>query len=167
MLRANRCAALRSALVLFLSSCDSPPAQDDERVWRWMECLECRAFELDSVIALGNGVVPLLGRILADGPPPGRLGRIHRALDSTYQRLSYAPGVAAIDSAEWVDHYLANYIDTYKGRAAWALGQIGGGAARQALDSALTDSLSQDVRGQIQYVVDSVCGARPDLAECR
>jgi hypothetical protein len=158
---------LRSAFVFILLSCDPESSLNDERVWRWMECLECRAFELDSVVALGGGVVPLLSQILDNGPPPDRRDRMQQALDSTYRRLSYAPGIATIDSAQWVDHYLASYSDTYKGRAAWALGQIGGAVARQSLETELQDSLTQSVRGQIRYVIDSVCGTRPDPAECQ
>jgi hypothetical protein len=132
-----------------------------------MECHECRAFELDSVVALGDSVVPLLSNILDDGPPQDRVDRMRRALDSTYRRLSYAPGIVAIDSAQWVDQYLASYNDAYKGRAAWALGQIGGSVARQSLERELLDSLTESLRGQIQYVIDSVCGVRPDPAECQ
>ncbi len=132
-----------------------------------MECHECRAFELDSVVALGDSVIPLLSQLLDNGPPPDRVGRMRRALDSTYQRLSYTPGIAAIDSAQWVDQYLASYSDAYKGRAAWALGQIGGSVARQSLEMELLDSLTQSVRGQIRYVIDSVCGVRRDPAVCR
>jgi hypothetical protein len=100
---------LRSALVLILSACDPVSSLDDERVWRWMECLECRAFELDSVVALGDTVVPLLSQILANGPPPERIERMRQGLDSTYHTLSYVPGIAGLDSAQWVDQDLASY----------------------------------------------------------
>jgi hypothetical protein len=158
---------LRSALVLILSACDPVSSLDDQRVWRWMECLECRAFELDSVVALGDTVVPLLSQILANGPPPERIERMRQGLDSNYNTLSYVPGIAGLDSAQWVDQYLASYSNTYKGRAAWALGQIGGAPARQSLDAALSDTLTPSLRAQVRYVIDSVLGARPDPAEFR
>ena len=132
-----------------------------------MECGECRAFELDSVVVLGSKVVPLLSEILHQGPPPDRLDRMREALDSTYQRLTLTPGITAVDSSQWVSYYLAGYNDSYRGRAAWALGQIGGRQARQALDAALAGGLSGHVRAQVRYVLDSVCGVRAEPGDCQ
>jgi hypothetical protein len=92
---------------------------------------------------------------------------MRQGLDSTYHTLGYVPGIASIDSTQWVDHYLASYSDTYKGRAARALAEIGGAPARQSLDAALSDTLTQSLRRQVRYVIDSICGARREPAECR
>jgi hypothetical protein len=80
-------------------------------------------------------------------------------------------GVAlVVSSAEYVDHYLDNFVTLFRTRAGFALARIGGARATATLDSALggklrapDDSLRSDAVATLRFVRDSLLGApRPD-----
>lgn len=140
------------------TTCNPRTPAEHDAVIRWLECEECDRGQLDSVVALGEGVVPALTDYLQNGPPPDRVDRLvghlrasHAAVDSYY--VSHD---SISDSSQFVGRYLSNYVATFQSRSARALGLIGGPGAKTALDSALHLRVRSDVRDQIRFALDSL-----------
>jgi hypothetical protein len=135
---------------------------------QWMECNECRAGELDSVVALGEPAVPVLTRYLREGPPAERLNAFTVRLDSTYQRLDASglrrytahlrPGApTALSSTQFKATYTRSFRIGYQERAARALGRIEGGGAADSLRAMVNDSFPPAIREAIRCALDDQC----------
>ncbi len=149
---------LAAALLAF----DCPPTSPEvsSRVSHLMECEECNAGELDSVVALGGSAVAELAVRLHTGPPAARVSAYRASLGeqvAAIRRLrSQGPGAGTPDSLAYVNEFLDNYKATYQTRSARALSLIGGSAARDALHQATQMPLRKDVADFVQFVLDSV-----------
>jgi hypothetical protein len=141
----------------------------------WLECTECSDGELARVVALGtapgsdSSTVDSLDGDLRGGPSAARRANMRQQLDSAYEEdslQSAAEGLPpVIGRGEYVDRLLDNYVNTYRVRAARALAEIGGPAAKAALDSAFVgdptggvDTLRADARLAVLFVRDSMLG---------
>lgn len=118
---------------------------------RWFECTECNRGELKEVAELGAIAVPSLIATLQKGPSPAKQEIMRLRLLRSYKQLSeYKENhrilTATESESEYIAHYLENYLAQYQIRAAIALDEIGGPAARHALEEALTTPLRKDVQ---------------------
>ena len=161
----RRVAVLALVIVMFGCYRDArwPDLSERERrlVFGLMECDECASGQADSVVALGQRVVPTLTTLLLQGPAAEDVIRYRQHLQDLHRRLElYAathPGTRPPRSdLVYVGRYLNNYIATYQVRAAGALARIGGARARQTLDSAATRPWRSDVADAIQAALDSL-----------
>lgn len=141
--------AIAATLIALLSGCG------DKRVsvgvQHWLSCEDCLANELDSVAALGDRAVPLLGKALR-GPRKDQVENIHRQAAASYAEIASSPGPPpTMTQTQYVAHFVANYVAVYQTRAAVALRRIGTPSARAALLLALQgDSIyREDVRGTL------------------
>lgn len=157
---------------LMLGACDDRAAEPPEwvratapdaeaLVLRWLTCEECTEGELDDLLGEGPTVVPILGRVLEEGPDSAVL-EAHRAhLESRWAALADA---AAADSERSMpvgeERFLALFTDSFRTlqrtRAAWALGRVGGPDARDALEAALASSPPEAVAAAIRAALDSM-----------
>lgn len=112
----------------------APEEQEFVRVW--LLCDDCTGGERARVAALGNRAVPTLGVALMDGPSPAGRANIEAQLRDLYFRLGPLP----VTEAAFVSDHLANYVATWRERAAVSLGDIGTAAAFAALEEALADT---------------------------
>jgi hypothetical protein len=159
----NRHPSLVAVVGLAALACGPVASTEPAAVLSWLECEECATGQLDSVVAIGDPVVPLLAGYLLNGPPPQRvdsllahLGASHAVVAGYHRSLDTAAVGTVSDSARYVRRYVTNYIATYQSRSARALGLIGGPEAKAALDSASRLPVRSDVRYQIQYALDSL-----------
>lgn len=158
-----------------LLACLAAPACDratpDRAVLNaWLTCVECSDGELAAVETLAANVpstVDTLRAALLQGPSAAQRGRLSQQLQATYQRLadhvagSPLPDSLPVSQPVYVGRYLGNMVAIYQGRAALALGAIGGTRARQALTDALAlpaGSFPPSVRARIQFAYDSLLG---------
>jgi hypothetical protein len=153
-------AGLLLAAALLATDCVPPNPVVGNQVYRLMECEECNAGELDSVLALGQLAVPELAIRLRDGPPATRVTRYRSFLVERLTALrrlrSAGPQAGTPDSAAYVQAFLDNYKASYQVRSAGALGRIGGPDARVALQNALASHLRDDVVQMVRFTLDSV-----------
>jgi len=158
-------AAVLAGLAL-LSSCHQwlgralTPAEH-QRVRHWLECEECVAGALDSVVAIGSPAVPALGDALLHGPGQPRVDSLADFLQHSYQSLAVHvqqhPGLNLSESQlEYVGRFTTTYTSTYRIRSARALALIGGSGTRHLLDQALNLPLTPYVRAHIRLLRDSV-----------
>lgn len=141
-------------LALLLTSLMGCGADEEaqEVVLRWLTCEECVDGELEAVVdSLGSSATPLLREALLE-TPQDYLDNVERALGAAWQRRTNP----AIDSAEYVDRFAANYRAVLQGRAAEALGRLG---EVQILEEAYRD------RGALGYRRDVVAVIEEALAE--
>lgn len=160
MVRMIPLAWLPLAAALLAFDCPHTSPGVSSRVSHLMECEECNAGELDSVVALGDSAVAELATRLHTGPPAGRVS-VYRAFlgeqVAAIRRLrSQGPGAGSPDSVAYVNEFLSNYKATYQMRSARALSLIGGSAARDALHQATLMPLRNDVAHFVQFALDSV-----------
>jgi len=131
-------------------------------VEHWLECEECRANELPTVVAIGVRAVPTLGTSLILGPGGVRTARLREHLIRSYQSLAAyraAHGLQPLvpTQAEYIGRFLGNYRASYRIRSAMAVALIGGTRARNLLTQASTlPGLRPDVRARIVFQKDSV-----------
>lgn len=115
-------------VVAALAACSrqvSPPAYAlDERVFVFLECLDCMSGERERVILMGDSAVPSLQLALLRGPDPKRVAALARALGQRSIAVS-SPGLAT--------RQVEVYRGSYWRRAAGALRDIGGPLAQRAL----------------------------------
>ncbi len=135
----------------------SPQQADNIRVaiMNWMECEECNAGELDTLVRHGNQVVGSLDAILTDGPSSARRETYESHLRDVYREMveyqkSHPQDKAAGSEEDYVNTYLQNYMALYQTRAATALSAIGGKEARAALEKAEKRELRADVKAVVQ-----------------
>jgi hypothetical protein len=114
------------------------PSQPEQvAINRWLLCEECVSGELDSVVAVGDRAVGVLGSAL-QGPSAARYENVRRQAIESYDRLkAFAGGSVRTTRQDYVAHYLDNYVATYQSRAAIALARIGTTRARAALLEAI------------------------------
>jgi len=176
----NSVAALLSTAVLACGpappAAQRQPSDPGQRIDAWLLCEECTDGELAAVLALGAdsatrqpAIESLVGGLLA-GPSRRQIANVRQQFMESFQEDSiYAAtvlGTAPVTgSAEYVDHYLGNFIALYRTRAALALARIRGRRATAALDSALAgrlrdpdDSLRRDVVASLRFARDSLAG---------
>ena len=154
---------------LAVVGCREPPV-DRAVVDAWLTCVECGDGELDSLEAMAvraPGTVDTLRADLLQGPSALRRARLTQQLETTYQEMAasavHLPGADSLplSQSEFVRRYLGNAVATYQGRAAYALGAIGGVPARAALTVALQSppgTFPPSVLAQIQFARDSLLG---------
>ena len=122
-----------------------PPA-----VSRLMECIECQGAELDSVVAVGQPLVPVLRMLLTDGPPISQVEALRQTLELQLSGTAVAPPPLPPEQRDSVIvKQLDDYRNVYRTRAAFALGAIGGQQARDALCQLDPGSLTQPVRDAV------------------
>jgi hypothetical protein len=145
------------------------------RILDWLECEECVGGELKRVALLGRKeatAVDSLGEDLLGGPSSRRRSNVRQQIESSYvedsvnavSEGSQLPGTRS----KYVDHYLGNYINLYRVRAARALAEIGGPKAAALLDSAVHgivrtpgDTLRADAKLKVRFARDSILGGVP------
>jgi hypothetical protein len=146
---------------LMLLGCEQLTPADEAKVFTLMECEECVSGEMDSVVAIGRRIVPLLVGLLRDGPPGERHNLARQHLTSAWHRAreyglvhGYADSVPS--ESLYVQTYLDNYVATYQARSAKALGRLGGAEAREALLRSLIAPMRPGVVAEVQYALDSL-----------
>lgn len=134
----------------------------------WLTCVECTGYELDSLKVLAIRLPATIDTLRADllsGPSSYRRDRLIRQLEVTWQRMAdrvardTSRGAPAFSQSGFVRYYLGNMIEIYQGRAALALGAIGGPPAQAILDSALTlpaGTFPPGVLSRIRFARDSI-----------
>jgi len=129
-----------------LAGCTGLSQRELQLVRRYLLCQECTEGERDSVVALGGRAVSPLGEAL-QGPPAAGRRMIERQVAALYDLLP-APQLSRV---AFIDHYVANYVASYKTRAAVALGLIDTPRAHALLiAAALADTTDRaDVRRAI------------------
>ncbi len=152
-------------------ACQAPEITIPPSVQFWLDCEECEG-QLDSLRVIGQPVVPVLAEVLRDGPPPSRINRLEKYLDSLHGALARHVRTHPEDGPlpvrpQYIQSYVGAFSDRYRLRAAVGLATIGGAEARAALDSALADSSRPRVWATVRLAVDSICGLKPDPGECR
>lgn len=116
----------------------------------WLECTECDRGELKAVARRGAMAVPTLITTLKKGPSQAKREIMRLRLIRSYKQLSeykdsHQVLTATESEPEYIAHYLENYMAQYQIRAAIALAEIDGPAARHALKEALATPLRKDV----------------------
>jgi hypothetical protein len=145
---------------------------DRNSILSWLECEECVDGELERVARLAKkegAAVDTLGEDLLGGPSTTRRSNVRQQIDSSYEEdAAYArstgsqlPGMRS----KYVEHYLDNYINLYRVRAARALAEIGGPKAAAILDSAAHgtvrtpgDTLRADAQLKVRHARDRILG---------
>ena len=149
---------------LYRPQSGSSPLTPAERaaVNHWLECEECRANELPTVVAIGVRAIPTLGTTLVRGPRDARTARLRQHLIHSYQSLAAYQTVHGLQpliptQAQYVERFLGNYEATYRIRSAMAVALIGGTRAQTLLAQASSlPGLRPDVRARIVFEKDSV-----------
>ena len=141
-------------LALAVAGC-RPPTPAERSVDRYMNCIECMNGELAAVIQFGTQTVPQLRQIIVSGPPASVLDEVRDREDRAFAAIAQS-GLDTSGVKNFADLYVSNTIARYQVRAGIALRAIGGTAARQALDQALTVvTLRSDVRDRLMGLRDS------------
>ncbi len=130
----------RAAVLVLLVGCTilsgCLPRGDQETLLAWLTCGECEAAQRDSVLAVwersSRRTVWFLGAALYD---ESYVPDIERRLGREYDLA--ADG--SLSRPEFIADYLARYIQSYRTRAALALGDIGSRSARSYLEWTAAD----------------------------
>ena len=138
---------LLAPMLLTLMSCKDLTSGDLARINQWLTCIECSEGELNAVLKLAEdkpeATTDSLGAALLRGPTPQERDNLRRQFAAVYQQLAnrFGAGNVRVPQSAYVDHYLQNVIAIYRIRAARALAQIQGGAAKNYLVYAQGDSV--------------------------
>ena len=117
----------------------------------YMECEECVAGELDSLVAWGPVVMPMLEAILERGASNVRVAAYRDFLNESYDQMAAYQDTLPMTRVEMVETYLAKYEFLYRIRAAQALGAINTPAARTVLQTGLDSlNLREDINDAIR-----------------
>lgn len=163
------CTSNQSAM--HITSATSALTEDERRhvLW-WLVCEECIDGELDTVKILGHNkpaTVDTLGEDLLGGPSATRRDNVRKQFEQSFEEdTAYAVSEGSslqVDRDEYVDHYLDNFVNLYRVRAARALAEIGGPKAGVILDSAAQgvvrspgDTLRADAQLAVLFARDSI-----------
>jgi hypothetical protein len=132
----------------------------EEAIAAWLRCEECVDGEREAILAVAEAAVPALRDALLDGPPERERLEWEADMRSLHARIrsqADARGLAVADVDEFVDRRVGNLVLRYRGRAADALGWIGGPRARAALEEAVrAESRGGRLLERIQAVLDSM-----------
>jgi hypothetical protein len=118
----------------------------------WLTCDDCGSGERGAVALLGSSAVPELGKALA-GPSASQRTIMRNKFDTSYKLAEMGTRVPGLTQANYSAFRDANYLANYQKRAALSLGDIGGDAARRALDAAIADSVSRQYRSDVIRVI--------------
>ena len=145
-----------ACVALSAAGCNGLSQDEVAVVIRWAECEECMSSELDSVTALGERAVGLLGALLFEGPPLERRHEYEQYLAMSHRQITaYAASRRSVsfDTSleEYVQRYIRNYVVVYRRRAARALGEIGGTEARRVLDQAASTPFPEEVLEVVRF----------------
>lgn len=122
---------------------------NDQRAIRaWLTCDECAGGERAAVSAIGDAAVGELDKALR-GPSDGQLSIMQQKFATSFRIAEMGSRVPGLDSSAYGTVRSANYVATYQKRAATALADIGGDAARKALDAAIADSTPRKYRSDV------------------
>jgi len=124
--------------VTLAGGCNREPANDIAvDVYAWARCEECQMHEKDNVVRRGTAAVPQLRTVLLDGMPHDHMNRLRASLG--LPPLGSTVPVAGDTTARILE--IKDVVTSYRVRAATALGEIGGSAARRALCEARAGAL--------------------------
>ncbi len=145
-------ALLRASLIvtvaLALDACGGGLSNDDRRaIHAWLTCDDCGA-QRGVVGAIGGDAVPELSKALV-GPSAEQRSIMRAKFDTSFKVAAIGTRVPGLTAASYADFRDANYLANYQKRAALSLGDIGGDAARAALDGAIADSLGRHYRTDV------------------
>jgi len=119
------CATIAAASI---AACRAPRIEQadtlDDRVFVFLECIDCTNGERARVILMGDSAVPSLRLALLNGPDSLRVDALERALSGR---------TLAVASPDLVRRQAEVYRGSYRRRAAGALRDIGGLPAHRAL----------------------------------
>jgi hypothetical protein len=158
---------------VLMSCVDQPSAlnkHDRDLILYWLQCEECTEGELDSVLALAHdnpAAVDTLAEDLLGGPSTGRRNNIEeqfgRLFDEDAANAAFEGSSAPVSRTAYVEHYLDNFVNLYRARAALALGYFGDPHALAVLDSAANgvvrvsgDTLRADAQLMVIYARDTI-----------
>lgn len=132
----------------------------------WLECTECDRGELKAVATLGAMAVPSLITTLKKGSSQAKREVMRLRLMRSYKQLteykdSHHALTATESEADYIAHYLENYAAQYQIRAAIALAEIGGPAARDALKEAYATPLRKDVERVVNASLEKLAKVSP------
>jgi hypothetical protein len=123
----------------------------------WLECGVCDHGELDSVVALGEHIIPVLAAYLRDGPTRERrlaFSKRVEALDRLLRRYAqHHPEIGRVEAGSLTPGYLANFTAAYRTRAAFALSCIRHPQARDALLRIRTSGFRSDERHALRWAI--------------
>lgn len=120
---------------------------DPPQLTRWLECIECSNGELMAVAALGQPLVPVLRRYLADGPTLSQRAAFRSYV--TRVQLVTSGDTTSASSRTQIERRVDAFDRQYRRRAALALGSIGGRSALEALNAATNTRLPPDVAAAV------------------
>lgn len=148
------------ALIGFIGCAPRPSDAEMALVWRMLDCDECRAGELDSVVVMGERVVPTLRRYLNAGPPQSRRDDLERQLRARYQQLlahaaAHPEVVLTVEDEDYVADYLDAFEQRVRERSAVALASIGGADAYDAVCAAIRGNTLGGSSDRIRALLDS------------
>lgn len=146
--------AMGLVLLALLAACERKELTNNDRraVHAWLTCDDCGSGERAAVSTIGDAAVGELDKALK-GPSDEQRSIIGQKLRASYQIADVRGRVPQLDSNAYTSFHAANYVATYQKRAATSLGDIGGDAARKALDAAIADSGSRKYRSDVIRVI--------------
>ncbi|MFL5486146.1 MAG: hypothetical protein ACJ793_10945 [Gemmatimonadaceae bacterium] len=140
------------AATLVCSCRDKRPNDESRAIHAWLTCDDCGSGERGAVAAIGADAVTPLADALR-GPSVGQQRIMRGKFDTSYKIADIGTRVPPLTRANYVGFRESNYVATYQKRAATSLGDIGGEAAREALDAAIADSANRHYRPDVIRVI--------------
>lgn len=138
---------LAGCLGLALVACDGVSDAEEDAIVAWLGCEECtegeRSFVVDSI---GERAVPFLRDALLELPDEYRVN-MERRFGARWSRLESPP----VDSARYVERFMANFHAVVQRRAARALGDLG---QEEILQEALDREAALGFRDDVVRVLE-------------
>ena len=130
-------------------------------ITNWIRCIECKDGELDRLTKFGEVIVPHLATMLAGGPAQSTRERVQQLNIVTYERLKayaekYPHSRFSMDREVFLKMYFDNFVFHYRSRAAYALAEIGGERAEQALAEVLETAAHPRLKAQRQGLLEQL-----------
>ena len=141
-----------------------PAAQAPSPVAAWLDCTECSAERLKTLVALGDQAVPELRDALLKGPPPERLKAQQQHLKTTWESAKKyeqrrKDRRVPFSEEEYLRRYMERFVLRYRAQAASGLGAIATPQAKTALTEALKAGLPNPLRIDVEEALKS--GQKP------